>query len=180
MKLLALGITSFGVWCLADEMGAKKPLNRAGLVFFAFAAIARMIALVDRTNPGQAGFLLLYTFALLLAVLLLSIAFLHRGGNVRRAGALGALGTLAPLLVLVAGHFFVGLGTAVGVSALYGLSASVKPEDAAILPVIDILLLIWGLVAALFLWRGDIASEAPAALTGAARITEPSANPAQA
>lgn len=160
LKLLALGMTTFGAWAFADEMGVYKPLNRAGLVSFAFAAIARMMALLAPAGPEQARLLILYAFALLLAVLFWSVAFLHRSGNVKVIGALGTIGTVTPLITLIIGHLFLGVGAALGVTTLYDLSTTSRPADAGILTVIEFLLFVWGLLAAMLLWRGDISSSA--------------------
>ena len=42
LRLLTLAIAAFAVWAFCDEMGMKKPLNRAAFVFFAIAAIAKV------------------------------------------------------------------------------------------------------------------------------------------
>ncbi len=37
LRLLALALAAFAAWCLCDELGMRKPLNRGGFVFFAIA-----------------------------------------------------------------------------------------------------------------------------------------------
>ena len=40
LRLMAAGALIFGAWAFCDEMGLRKPLNRAGFVTFAFAMFA--------------------------------------------------------------------------------------------------------------------------------------------
>lgn len=42
LRILALAIAAFAAWAFCDEMGLRKPLNRAGFVFFAIAVIAKL------------------------------------------------------------------------------------------------------------------------------------------
>src|ERR1041385_6937893 len=42
LRLLVLALTAFAAWSFCDEMGMRKPLNRAGFVFFAIAAITKV------------------------------------------------------------------------------------------------------------------------------------------
>lgn len=41
IRLLTLALAAFAVWAFCDEMGMRKPLNRAGFVFFAIAVVAK-------------------------------------------------------------------------------------------------------------------------------------------
>ncbi|WP_269583489.1 hypothetical protein [Roseibium sp. Sym1] len=168
LNLLALGITAFGAWCLADEMGSRKPLNRAGLLALALAVFAKLQASLGPEGASQSAFVLLYVFSILLAVLFWSIAFLHRNGTVRRIGAIGALGAFVPLLVLVAGHVFVGLGAFFGVAVLYRASGGGASADASVLTVLHVLIAVWSLLAAWLLWSGLIGSSGTPK-TGASR-----------
>ena len=43
LRLLAAAIGTFAVWAFCDEMGMRKPLNRAGFVAFAIAVAAWLL-----------------------------------------------------------------------------------------------------------------------------------------
>ena len=159
MLVLALGLSALGAWAFADEMGLRKPLNRAGLVAFAFAAMARTMVLLQEPGSGQ-RFLVLYLFSLLLALLLWSLALLHRDGPLKVAGALGAAGTVLPILLLVAGHLFLGAGAIWGISALYGAATAQPQVSPAIVGVINAIFLAWSLLAAAALWSGRMEASA--------------------
>jgi hypothetical protein len=168
LNILALGITAFGAWCFADEMGSQKPLNRVGLLALAIAVFAKLQASIGPEGAGQSAYVLLYAFAILLAVLFWSIALLHRNGTVRRIGAMGALGTFLPLIILISGHVFVGLGTFFGVAVLYRMSSTDPATNTVFLLAIEVLLAIWSLLAAWLLWSGQVRSGG-ASETGAPR-----------
>ena len=155
MLVLALGLSALGAWAFADEMGLRKPLNRAGLVAFAFAAMAKAMVLLQQPGSGQ-RFLVLYLFSLLLALLLWSLALLHRDGSLKLAGALGAAGAVLPVLMLVAGHIFLGAGAIWGISALDGAATAQPQASPAIVGIIDAIFLAWSLLAAAALWSGKI------------------------
>ena len=69
---------SFGLLCFCDEMGAARPLNRAGLVSLAaaFCADTVMTLSVDPAVVARAS--VLYAFAVLGAVVFWSVALMHR------------------------------------------------------------------------------------------------------
>lgn len=41
LRLLTLALAAFAIWAFCDEMGMRKPLNRAAFVFFAIAVVAK-------------------------------------------------------------------------------------------------------------------------------------------
>jgi hypothetical protein len=162
MKLLALGLATFGLWTFADEMGIRKPLNRAGLVAFSFGVFAQVMALMAGDDAEQARFLILYSFAVLIAIVLWSAAFLHRRRELKIVGAFGVLGAATPLVMLVLGHVFLGIGTVWGVSALYQIENAQTGPDLAISLVINIVFSAWCFLASGFLWFGYIQADNPA------------------
>lgn len=38
LRIITLAIAAFAAWSFSDEMGIRKPLNRAGFIFFSIAA----------------------------------------------------------------------------------------------------------------------------------------------
>lgn len=156
LRLFALGFFVFGAWGFADEMGVHKPLNRAGLVALAFAAVAKTLELLNLGNSVISGSSLLYGFALLFALLLWSMAFLHRDGQLKIAGAIGASVTVTPILVLISGHIFVGVGALWGISTLYGGLNDTLYDPPQIITIIDVVIAIWSLIAGAVLWTGQI------------------------
>ena len=85
LRLMAAGALIFGAWAFCDEMGLRKPLNRAGFVTFAFAMFAVCFSILD---PAIAGgkLVLVYAFALLFAMLIWSAAFLPMQRRARSGG----------------------------------------------------------------------------------------------
>lgn len=155
LRLFALGIFTFAAWGFADEMGVRKPLNRAGLVALAFAAVAKTVVLLDSGDAFVAGNLL-YAFSLLLALLLWSLAFLHRDGGLKVAGAVGASVAFIPILALIAGHVFVGLGVFWGIGTLYAGVSGAMTDTPQIITIIEGACVVWSVIAAGALWTGQI------------------------
>ena len=118
LRILTLAIAAFAAWAFCDEMGLRKPLNRAGFVFFAIALITRVQISLGVEAQFVGRYYLLYAAFLLLAVLLWSVAFLHRKRELKVVGAVGVLATLTPIAAIIVGHMVVGLGAAVGVGSL--------------------------------------------------------------
>lgn len=156
LRFIALMVCVVGAWAFADEMGIRKPLNRAGFVAFVFAVLAKTMMLLNVDNSEVAGSSLLYAFTLLLALFLWSMAFLHRDGQLKFAGAVGAFATIVSILTLIAGHIFVGVGALWGIGSLYGQLNAVTSGAPQIFTVIEVVFVVWSLVASAALWTGQI------------------------
>lgn len=159
LRILTLAIAAFAAWAFCDEMGQRKPLNRAGFVFFAIAAIAKLQIALGLTAQFVGRYYLLYAAFLLLAVLFWSVAFLHRQRELKVVGALGVLATIAPIAAIVVGHIMVGLGAALGVGAMLSATEGVLPTDLGFVTMVERIFGLWGYVAAWLLWRGHISSK---------------------
>jgi hypothetical protein len=156
LRLLSLGICSFGIWAFCDEMGLHKPLNRAGMVAFAMAAVSRLISLVDTQTGALARFHLLYAFGLMIAMLLWSAAYLHRQRELKWVGAVGALASLLPIVLLLAGHLALGAGAYFGFGALMAAAEGGTMQDNSALQLIDAVFAVWLLITSGLLWTGQI------------------------
>jgi len=158
LRLLTLALAAFAAWAFCDEMGMRKPLNRAGFVFFAIAA-ATKVQIALGLDVGVAGrYQLLYAAFLLLAVLLWSVAFIHRQRALKVVGAVGVVAALAPIVALVLGHIVVGLGAVLGVGALLSAAEGNATADLGFVTLVERIFGLWGYVAAWLLWRGHIRS----------------------
>ena len=147
-------VFSLGMVCFCDEMGAGRPLNRAGLVAFAAAFCADTVALL--VSGSGAGARLLYAFCLLLALVLWSVAMMHRAQVARAVGSVGAaLGGVA-LALLVAAHLLLGTVTIVGFSQLFAALDDPTKSAAGALVAIDVAACAWALAVAVLLWRGRL------------------------
>lgn len=163
LRLLALAVAAFAVWAFADEMGIRKPLNRAGLVFFSIAAVAKVQVALGVEAQFAGRYLLLYAAFLLLAVLLWSVAFLHRQKELKVVGAVGVLATLTPIAAIVVGHVVVGVGATLGVGSLLAATNGLAPGDTSFVTMVERIFGLWSYVAAWLLWRGHIVgAQAPA------------------
>jgi hypothetical protein len=159
LRIITLAIATFAAWAFSDEMGIRKPLNRAGIILFAIAAFAKVqIALgVDMHLVGR--YLLLYSAFLLLAVLFWSIALLHRQRELKIVGAVGLLATAAPIAAIVVGHIAVGVGATLGVSSMLAATQGSVPGDTSFVTMAERIFGLWCVVTAWLLWRGHIMSD---------------------
>lgn len=158
LRLLVLAVAAFAAWSFCDEMGMRKPLNRAGFVFFAIALTAK-VQLALGVAPELAGrYYLLYAAFLLTALLLWSVAFLHRQRTLRVVGAVGVVASLAPIVAIVVGHLALGAGAFLGVGALLSATEGVAPADLGFVTLIERIFGLWAYFAAWLLWRGHILS----------------------
>jgi hypothetical protein len=156
LRLLALAASAFAAWCFCDEMGMRKPLNRAGFVFFVIASGAK-VQMILGVAPDLAGrYDLLHAAFLLVALLLWSVAFLHRGRALKVVGAVGVAASLAPIAALVVGHLALGAGAFLGVRGVLSAAHGAGPVDHSFATLVDRLFGLWGYVAAWLLWRGHI------------------------
>jgi hypothetical protein len=160
LRLLTLAIAAFAAWAFCDEMGLRKPLNRAGFVFFAIAAATKVQIALGLATQFLGRYYLLYTAFLLLAVLLWSIAFLHRQRTLKVAGAVGLVASLAPIAAIVVGHLVLGVGAAIGVGAILAATDGGAPSDLSFVTLVERIFGLWAYAAAWLLWRGHI--KAPA------------------
>lgn len=160
LRVLTLAAAAFAAWAFCDEMGMRKPLNRAGFVFFAIAAMAKAQILLGVAAEFSGRYHLLYAAFLLLAVLFWSVAFLHRQKALKLVGAIGVLATLAPIAAIVVGHIAVGVGAAIGVGALLSAAEGGTPSDLGFVTMVERIFGLWGFVAAWLLWWGHIAPAA--------------------
>jgi hypothetical protein len=159
LRLLALAASAFASWCFCDEMGMRKPLNRAGFVFFVIAVAAKVQLLLG-VAAGYAGrYYLLYAAFLLLALLLWSVAFLHRGRALKVVGAVGVLASLTPIIALIVGHLVLGAGAFLGIRAMLSAAeGGANLADHSFATLVERLFGLWGYVAAWLLWRGHLQS----------------------
>jgi hypothetical protein len=160
LRLLTLALSGFAAWSFCDEMGMRKPLNRAGFVFFAIALATKVQLILGVAVAQQARFALLQAAFLLLALLLWSVAFLHRRRTVKLVGALGVVATVTPIVALVVGHLVLGAGAFLGVGALLSASEGARPADPSFVTLVERVFGLWGYLAAWLLWRGQIEPQA--------------------
>jgi len=153
LRLLAVAGFAFAAWCFCDEMGLRKPLNRAGFVLFAIAMGAKVQRILGVSEQSAGRYDVLFAAFLLLALLFWSVAFMHRQRSVKVVGAIGVVASLTPMVALVAGHLAVGAGAFLGVR---GLLAAGHGGDHTFVTLVERILGLWGYVAAWLLWRGHI------------------------
>lgn len=162
LRLLVLSLAAFAAWAFCDEMGLRKPLNRAGFVFFAIAAAAKVQVTLGVPTAFTGRYYLLYASFLLAALLFWSVAFLHRQRALKVIGAVGLLASLAPIVALVVGHVVVGVGAVLGVESILSAANGTSSASLGFVTLVERLFGLWGYVAAWLLWRGHIHSTAQA------------------
>ena len=156
LRILTLAIALFSVWAFCDEMGLRKPLNRAGFVFFAIAVTSKIQISLGLATQFIGRYYLLYAAFLLLAVLFWSVALLHRQRSLKVVGAVGLLASLAPIVAIIFGHLVVGFGTVLGVDAMLSATEKSSFSDLGFVVLVERIFGLWAFVAAGLLWRGHI------------------------
>lgn len=117
---------TFGAWYLCDELGATRPLNRAGSLMLAVGFVART-ALLFLVNPSEIVRAdLVFAIATLFALLLWSAALMHRNAAPKAVGLFGSLVSGGGLGVLIAAHIAVG---STGYWGFAGLFAALTHPD---------------------------------------------------
>ncbi len=160
LRLLSLALAVFAAWCFCDEMGLRKPLNRAGFVLICITAVAKVQITLGVAPQFVGRYYLLYAAFLLLALLLWSVAFLHRQPTLKAVGAVGVLATLAPIVALIIGHLAVGAVAFLGVGAVLQAADGSAPADLGFVTLVERMFGLWAYLAAWFLWRGHIRADA--------------------
>ena len=160
LRIMALALVAFAVWAFCDEMGMRKPLNRAGFVFFAFAAASKVHIELGVAPEFAGRHHLLYACFLLASVLLWSVAFMHRQRSLKIMGAVGVVASLGPIVALLVGHIAVGAGTVLGVGAMLSANSGTPPTDLRFVTLVERIFGLWGYITAWLLWRGHIRNTA--------------------
>ena len=158
-----LGV-SFGVLCLCEELGVRKPLNRAGLILFGAAFCARSLMLVAADPQLYVRSVLFFAFAMMAALLFWSVALMHRSQAPRAVGIFGAAITASTLALIVAAHLLVGSITIWGFGGLFAAVSSSTPRTGDAMAVVDFVLCLWGVVTAYLLWTRDLRTTQPQGL----------------
>src|SRR4051794_15079603 len=65
LRILTLATVAFAAWAFCDEMGLRKPLNRAGFVFFSIALATKVQILLGVATQFIGRYHLLYAAFLL-------------------------------------------------------------------------------------------------------------------
>ncbi len=120
--------------------------------------IAKVQIALGLTTEVAGRYDLLYAAFLLVAVLLWSVAFLHRQRALKVVGAVGVLATAFPIGAIIVGHLVVGVGAALGVSAILAATSGAAPSDLGFVTLVERIFGLWAYVAAWLLWRGYIVS----------------------
>ena len=149
---------SFGIWCFCEEMGAGRPLNRAGLVLFAAAFCADTLSVLSVDPFVIARSHLLYAFALLGALVFWSVALMHRTEFARAVGAAGAAVGVGFIVLLIAAHLLLGAATIVGFSQLFRSLDGRGGPALDSLAVIDCVFCVWSLLTSALLWTARLRS----------------------
>jgi len=150
-----------GAWAFSDEMGLRKPLNRAGLIVFIVSVMALSVTILEPTNSNIGKYYLLYSFTLLFAVLIWSLAFMHRKRKIKTIGQIGVLAAAVPIVALIAGHLSVAIGAFIGVDSLLNMSAGHDILRSVPVKAIEATFILWSCATAYMLWSGRLSLASP-------------------
>ena len=156
IRIVTILILVMGVWTFCDEMGLRKPLNRAGLIVFLVSVMALGVTILEPMNKNIGQYYLLYSFTMLFAILIWSMAFMHRKQEIKTIGKIGGLAAAVPIVALIIGHLSVAVGAFIGVDSL--LSMSIGHEILRSVPVkaIEATFILWSCATAFMLWSGRL------------------------
>ena len=101
-------------------------------------------------------------------MLLWSVAFLHRQRALKVVGAVGVLATAFPIGAMVVGHLVVGVGAALGVSAILAATSGAAPSDLGFVTLVERIFGLWAYAAAWLLWRGYIVAPSAGTISAGA------------
>jgi len=149
---------SFGVLCLCEELGPAKPLNRAGLIIFLAAFSARVLVLVRIDSTVSMRAELLFAFATMSALLLWSVALLHRPRAPRAVGAVGTALVGSTLALILSAHLLVGGAAIWGFGTLFAALYEPALDSHGAVTAINVILAIWSIIVARLMWTSDLRS----------------------
>jgi len=159
IRICTITVAMIAVWAFVDEMGIRKPLNRAGIVCFVISVMCKIQLLLGIDDNIMGRYSLLYSAFLLLAVFFWSVAFLHCKRVFKYVGAIGLMATIVPLAAIVIGHIAVGYGAFLGVGVILSASEGTGAQNVGFVIVVERIFGLWAYVAAFLLWRGHIAAK---------------------
>ena len=166
LRILSLALTTFAAWAFCDEMGLRKPLNRAGLVCLSFAVACKSGAILGVAVGADGRYLLSYSALLMVSILFWSIAFLHRPAIPKGLGVIGVSASAGTILLVVIGHLTVGVASVFGLQSLLTLSNSMASIDLTFVFLVERLFGAWCCIVCWLLWRGHIRDAIPVTSRG--------------
>lgn len=156
LRLVTLLILVMGAWAFSDEMGLRKPLNRAGFVVFMMSIVALGVTVLEPSMNNVGKYYLLYSFALLFSMLIWSMAFMHRKRDVQVMGKIGVLAAVVPIAALIVGHVSVAAGAYIGVDSLLSMTGGADILNSIPVKAIEATFILWALATAIMLWKGKL------------------------
>ena len=159
LRLVSILVLIMGAWAFADEMGLRKPLNRAGFIVFMLAVLALGVTILEPALPEIGKYYLLYAFALLFAMLIWSMAFMHRKKEIKAVGRIGVVAAVVPIIALIVGHISVAAGAYIGVDSLLNMSGGHDMLVSIPIKAIEAAFICWALATAAMLWRGKLSQK---------------------
>jgi len=159
IRIVTLLVLVMGAWAFCDEMGLRKPLNRAGLIVFIVSVMSLGVTILEPSNKNIGQYYLLYAFTLLFAILIWSMAFMHRKQKIKTIGKIGALAAAVPIVALIMGHLSVAIGAFVGVDSLLSMSGGHEILSSVPVKAIEATFIVWSCAAAFVLWSGKLTQD---------------------
>ena len=149
-------LLTFGALCLCEELGATRPLNRAGLIMLGVGFLARTVMVLVPEPLVQIRAELAFAIASLIALQLWSAALMHRTEQPKAVGLFGALLSGFGLAVMIAAHILVGSAGYLGFAELFAAlhRPDIQPDRAMI--AITAITAVWASVTGLLLWSRDL------------------------
>lgn len=149
-------VLTFGALGLCDELGATRPLNRAGLIMLGIGFVARTVMVVVPDPAVIVRAELAFAFSSLLALQLWSAALMHRRDRPKVIGILGSLLSASGLAVLIAAHVLAAGAGYLGFAELFSALQHPDLEPHRAMVNLATITVIWCGITGVALWTRDL------------------------
>ncbi|WP_310015019.1 hypothetical protein [Novosphingobium sp. 1748] len=146
----------FGALCLCDELGARRPLNRAGIIMLEVGFAARTVMLIVPEPLVTVRAELTFVLSCLLALLLWSVALMHRSERPKAIGMFGTLLSGGGLAMLAAAHIAVAGVGYLGFADLFAALRRPDAQSAQATITLCAIMAAWASAVAGLMWTGGI------------------------
>lgn len=150
----------FGALCLCEELGAARPLNRAGLILMGAGFCARLLLLLVPDPAIAVRAEIAFAFTSMGMILFWSVALLHRPQQPKLVGMIGSLLSGGSLALLLAAHVAAAGMSYFGFAEAFAAIAHPEMNTQRAMLSISVVIAGWSLITATLLSTTDLNAKA--------------------
>ena len=150
----------FGGLCLCEELGAARPLNRAGLILMGGGFCARSLLLLVPDPAIAVRTEIAFAFTSMGMILFWSVALLHRPQQPKLVGMIGSLLSGGSLALLLAAHVAAAGMSYFGFAEAFAAIAHPEMNTQRAMLSISVVIAGWSLITAILLSTTDLNGKA--------------------